>query len=109
MSSDEDEPEFVSKTYYAAPTTRTLYRITPTAVGDLSRSSRQIAIVAAISESDARTMAAKADPFRQDWLDEKRFACDARETDEDHVVGDVTFVSAPVTLSPQVKRKNRHG
>lgn len=86
-----------------APTTRTLYRLTPTTVADLTRSNRQVAIVAAANETDARIMAKRADPFAQDWTDERLFASDARDTGEDHVIGDVTSTSSPV--KPPVGKK----
>lgn len=41
-------------------------------------------------------MAKKADPFAQDWTDERLFASDAHDTGEDHIIGDVIFTSVPV-------------
>lgn len=109
--SDEDEPEIVAKVYYEALTTRTLYRLTPTAIADPTRSSRQVAIVAAANEADARIMAKKADPFAQDWTDEWLFASDTHDTGEDHVIGDVTFNSTPAKppVGKAAKRKSSTG
>ena len=65
---------------------------------DLSRSSRQIAIVAAETEEDARQIASMHDAFGRDWRDPRFAVCDALDTPEAHVFGDVVFRSEPVAI-----------
>ncbi len=91
---------------FPARETRQLYRLTPSA-DDLAQRSRQIAIIAAQSEDEARAFAAAADPFGRDWLSERLFRCDVFEDMQTHVVGDVTFrsIAAPSNRSPGKKMR----
>jgi hypothetical protein len=98
MSDDDEQPQADPGKYFDAPTTRKLFRLVPSAVGDLSRASRQTAVVAANSEEEARLFASDADPFRHAWRDPAKFNCEMMDTTDDHVVGDVVFRSEPVSL-----------
>ena len=69
--------------------------------------SRQIAIVGANSEDDARLFASDADPFGHEWRDPMKFVCDTFNTEEDHVVGDVIFRSVPIELPASLKPKRQ--
>ncbi len=71
-----------------------LVRLTPIG-NDLSTSSRQVAIVAAETEDQARRLACAFDPFGRDWKNASLFAADTFEDACAHVVGDVIFKSAP--------------
>jgi hypothetical protein len=78
--------------------TRTLFRLAPVADNDLGRSSRPIAIVAADTEEDARQIASMHDAFGRDWRDPRFAVCDALDTPEAHVFGDVVFRPEPVAV-----------
>jgi hypothetical protein len=93
MQDEDDIPEF-PLTQIAVEETNRLFRLTPTAV-DLSKASRQIALVPANSEDDARRIATTSDPMGRDWRDVSLFTADSMETSERHVVGDVIFRSTP--------------
>ncbi len=86
------------------PQTRSLYRLTP--VGeDLAQPHRQIALVAAETEQDARLLASVHDPFGRPWGDERKYTSDTTQSGELHVVGDVVFKSIPAP--PIVKSKGK--
>jgi hypothetical protein len=75
--------------------TRRLFRLTAFG-GDLSHSSRQTAIVAADTEDEARLIDYTHDAFGRDWRDPGFAVCDAVDTQETHIHGDVTFRSVPM-------------
>lgn len=77
--------------------TTSLFRLAPVA-SDLSRSSRQVAIVAADTEDEARAIAAKHAVLGRDWRDPGYAVCEPMQTAELHVIGDVVFRSEPVTI-----------
>jgi hypothetical protein len=77
--------------------TRGLFRLAP-AAADLGRSSRQVAIVAADTEDEAREIAAKHDVFGRDWRDPNYAVCESIGTAESHLFGDVVLRSEPVTI-----------
>jgi hypothetical protein len=93
MGDDEDVPEISAPPVIVAETHR-MFRLTPM-FDDLLKSSRQIALVPADSEEEARRIATLADPLGRDWKNPKAFAADSMETPESHVVGDVIFRSMP--------------
>jgi hypothetical protein len=93
MGDDEDVPEISAPPVIVAETHR-MFRLTPM-FDDLLKSSRQIALVPADSEEEARRIATLADPLGRDWKNPKVFAADSMETPERHVVGDVIFRSMP--------------
>lgn len=79
--------------HVVAETTQ-LIRLTP--VGeDLGVPFRQIALVAADTEDQARQLAAAYDPFGRDWMNVKLFCADTFDDVGRHVVGDVIFKSMP--------------
>lgn len=93
MGDDENVPEISAFPVIVAETHR-MFRLTPM-FDDLLKSSRQIALVPADSEEEARRIATLADPLGRDWKNPKVFAADSMETPESHVVGDVVFRSMP--------------
>jgi hypothetical protein len=104
MTDDDDITELAAS-LITVPETNRLYRLTP-AAHDLSRPSRQIALVPAETEEDARRMATMADPMGRDWRNAASVVADSMETQERHVVGDVVFRSTP-NLKAITKRKAR--
>lgn len=80
----------------------TLFRLVPVADNDLSRSGRQVAIVAAETEDEARQIASVHDAFGRNWRDPHFAACESLETSETHVFGDVIFRSGPVAVEGSV-------
>lgn len=95
MSDDDHAPEAAARPI-AVDETNLLFRLTPVA-NDLSKASRQIAIVAAATESEARRIATAADPLGGDWGDTPLYVSDSIETRDWHVVGDTIFRSRPTT------------
>jgi hypothetical protein len=100
----EEEKEVVPERAVEVRETRTLFRLAPAAEVDLGRSSRQIAIVAADTEEEARQIACMHDAFGRDWRDPRFAVCDALDTPEAHVFGDVIFRSEPVAKSESQRR-----
>jgi hypothetical protein len=98
MTAENDKPEIVPERTVEVRETRKLFRLAPAADNDLSRSSRQVAIVAADTEDEARQIASKHDAFGRDWRDPLFAACDSLETSATHVFGDVIFRSEPVVV-----------
>lgn len=88
---------------HQVPETRQLIRLTPVG-NDLSKPHRQIALVAADTENQARQLATTCDPFGHDWMDDKLFACDVYEDDQLHVVGDVVFKSMRSPQTPKLPK-----
>jgi hypothetical protein len=101
MADEPDIPEVPAAPIEIAET-HFLFRLTP-ATEDLAQRSRQVAIVPAESELQARQIAQTADPFGRDWLNPSLFVCDRTETPERHVIGDVIFksVAAPSIRNPK--------
>jgi hypothetical protein len=66
MAHEEDKLKIVPERTVEVRETRTLFRLTPALDHDLSRSSRQVAIVAA---DKARQIASMHDVFGLDWRD----------------------------------------
>jgi hypothetical protein len=73
-----------------------VFRLAPAAGNDFGRSNRQIAIVAADSEEEARQIASMHDAFGHDWRNPRFAVCDALNTPEAHVFFYVVFRSEPV-------------
>lgn len=104
MPSDDDKLEILPERAIEVRETRRLFRLEPAAV-DLSRSSRQVAIVAADTEDEARQIALMHDLFGRDWRDSHFAACESLETTETHVFGDVIFRSEPVDGRRRVAKR----
>src|ERR1700721_246069 len=73
MAAEDEKLEIVPERAVKVRETRTLFRLAPAADNNLGRSSRQIAIVAADSEEEARQFASMHDAFGRDWRN-PRFA-----------------------------------
>jgi hypothetical protein len=97
MSEDRDVPEIAAPPVAVEETNR-LFRLTP-AADDQSRSSRQMALVPADTEAEARLIVTEADPMGRDWRDPAAFIAESMETPERHVVGDLVFRSTPNPLA----------
>jgi hypothetical protein len=98
MAAEDENLEIAPERAVEVRRTRTLFRLAPAADNDLGRSSRQIAIVAADTEEEARQIASMHDAFGRDWRDPRFAVCDALDTPEVHVFGDVIFRSEPVAV-----------
>ena len=98
MAAEDEELEVVPERAVEVHETRTLFRLAPVADDDLGRSSRQIAIVSANTEEEARQIASMHDAFGRDWRNPHFAVCDALNTPEAHVFGDVVFRSEPVAI-----------
>lgn len=108
MAADDDKLEIVPDRIIEVRETRKRFLLAPAAEHDLTRTSRQVAIVAADTEEEARQIASMHDAFGRDWRDPHFAVCDRLETSEAHVFGDVIFRSEPVaveTLKRVSKRK----
>jgi hypothetical protein len=104
--SDDDEPTIeVASPPVMVPETSRLWKLTPAL--NLLEKSRQIAIVSAENEDDARDFATTADPMGHNWRDALAFTADSIETSERHVIGDVIFRSTPVPPAPKAKRTKK--
>ena len=90
---NDDIPELAAR-QIAVDETHRLFRLTPTA-SDLLQASRQIALVPANSEDEARRLATMSDPMGRDWRNASLFTADSMDTPERHVIGDVIFRSTP--------------
>jgi len=101
MTDEPEVPEAAAEPIEVAET-HLLFRLTP-AFADLAQPHRQIALVPARSEDEARQLARAADPFGRDWTDAAQFSCAMLETPERHVIGDVVFqsVAAAATVKPR--------
>ena len=106
MASVDDKLEIVPEQAIEVRETRSLFRLAPAADNDLSRASRQVAIVAADTEDEARQIAFAHDVFGRDWRDPHFAACDSLETTETHIYGDVIFRSEPVMV-PAAKQAGK--
>jgi hypothetical protein len=95
MAAEDENLEIVPERAVEVRETRTLFRLAPAPDNDLGRSSRHIAIVAADTEEEARQIASMHDAFGRDWRDPRFAVCDALETSEIHVFGDIFFRSEP--------------
>jgi hypothetical protein len=99
MVSEEDKLEIQADQAVDVRETRRLFRLAPAANDDLSRSSRQVAIVAADTEDEAREIASLHDAFGRNWRDPHFAVADVTETTEKHIFGDVVFRSEPVAAA----------
>jgi hypothetical protein len=97
MATDDEKLEIAPDRAVEFRETRRLFRLAP-AAGDLSRPSRQVAIVAADTEDEARQIASVHDAFGRDWRDPHYAICEPLETTETHVFGDVIFRSDPIAV-----------
>jgi hypothetical protein len=95
MAAEDDKLEIIPDRTIKVRETRKL-RLAPAADHDLTRSSRQLAIVGA--DTEARQIASMQDAFGCDWRDPHFAVCDSLETSEAHVFGDVIFRSEPVAV-----------
>jgi hypothetical protein len=77
MAAEDERLEIAPERAVEVRETRTLLRLAPAADNDLGRSNRQIAIVAADTEEEARQIASMHDAFRRDWRDPRFAVCDA--------------------------------
>lgn len=102
MSDDDDPVTEISAAPALVSETYRLWRLMPAL--NLIEQSRQIAIVPAENEDDARLIATKADSMGRDWRDSRVFAADSFDTSERHVISDVIFRSTPVLPAPKPKR-----
>jgi hypothetical protein len=98
MAAEDEKLEIVPERPVEVRETRTLFRLAPAAGNDFARSSRQIAIVAADSEEEAWRIASMHDAFGRDWRNPRVAVCDALDTPEADVFGDVVFRSEPVAI-----------
>jgi hypothetical protein len=105
--SDDDQVLEIARSPIAVAETSRIYRLSP-AVDKPARTSRQIAIVAADTEDQARIFATNADPMGRDWNDRSQFPADYRDTPEQHVVGDVVFQSVPTPSDAKHKRLKKN-
>ncbi|MGM5022157.1 hypothetical protein [Tardiphaga sp. 367_B4_N1_1] len=102
MSDDEPITE-IAVPPVLVPETNRQWKLTPAL--NLLEKSRQIAIVSADTEDDARAIATTADPMGRNWQDAHLFTADSIETVEWHVIGDVVFRSTPTPPAPKLKPK----
>lgn len=96
MAGEEDRLEIIPERTVEVRETHSLFRLTPAADNEFSRSSRQVAIVAADTEDEARQIASLHDAFGRNWRDPDFAVADVMETSEIHVFGDVIFRSEPL-------------
>ena len=75
MAAEDEKLEIAPEQAVEVRETRTLFRLAPAADNDLGRSSRQIAIVAADTEEEARQIASMHDAFGRDWRDPRFAVC----------------------------------
>jgi hypothetical protein len=107
LAAEDDELEIVPDRAVEVRETRTLFRLAAAAANDLRRSSRQVVIVAADTEDEARQIAFTHDAFGRDWRDPNYAACESSETTESHVFGDVIFRSEPVAVEDRKRVAKR--
>ena len=107
MASVDDKLEIVPEQAIEVRETRSLFRLAPAADNDLSRASRQVAIVAADTEDEARQIAFAHDVFGRDWRDPHFAACESLETSETHVFGHVVFRSEPMAVEGRKRAAKR--
>lgn len=106
MSYDDDIQE-IAWERITVPETNRLYRLT-SVFEDLSRPHRQIVLVPADNENDARALATAADAFGRNWRDESAFCADSIQTEERHVIGDVVFRSTPVAVTTNIRKRSQN-
>jgi hypothetical protein len=104
MAAEDEKLEITPEQAVEVRETRTLCRLAPAADNDLGRSSRQIAIVAADTEEEARQIASMHDAFGRDWRDRRFAVCDALDTLEAHVFGDVVIRPEPRSMKESGRR-----
>ena len=76
MAAEHERLEIAPERAVEVRETHTLFRLAPAADNDLGRSSRQIAIVAADTEEEARQIASMHDAFGRDWRDPRFALCE---------------------------------
>jgi hypothetical protein len=76
MAAEDDKLEILPERTVEVRETRTLFRLAPAADNNFSRSSRQVAIVAADTEDEARQIASMHDAFGRNWRDPHFAVCD---------------------------------
>ena len=108
MAAEDEKLEIAPERAVEVREMRKLFRLAPAADSDLGRSSRQIAIVAADTEEEARQIASMHDAFGRDWRDPRFAVCDDLDAPEVHVFGDVVFRSEPVAIE-EGKRAAKRG
>jgi hypothetical protein len=82
MASEEEKLEIQPDRTVDVREMQRLFRLTPVADNDLTRPSRQVAIVAADPEDEARQIASMHDVFQRDLRDPHFAVGDAMETPE---------------------------
>lgn len=97
-AASEEIVELAPTVPYQVVETKRLIRLAPMG-HDLSTPYRQIALVAAETEDEARQLAASYDPFGRDWKNVRLFSAEPFEDTHTHVVGDVIFKSVPLPKS----------
>lgn len=105
MSNDDESVTEIAAPPVVVPETNRLWKLTP--VLNMLEKSRQIAIVSAETEEDARAIATTADPMGRDWRDPHAYAADSMDTSERHVIGDLIFRSTPAAPVPKPKRSKK--
>jgi hypothetical protein len=107
MTAENDKLEILPERTVEVRETRKLFRLAPAADNDLSRSSRQVAIVAADTEDEARQIASLHDAFGRNWRDPNFAVADVIQTTETQVFGDVIFRSEPVAVEGRKRAAKR--
>jgi hypothetical protein len=105
MVGEQDKLEIVPERTVQVRQTLKLFRLAPAA--DKRPSSRQVAIVAADTEDEARQIASMHDAFGHNWRDPRFAVADVMETSETHVLGDVIFRSEPVAIECRKRAPRR--
>ena len=74
MAAEDEKLEIVPEWVFEVPETRALFRLAPAADNNFGRSSRQIAIVAADTEEEARKLAYMQERRSRDDMERGRFS-----------------------------------
>src|ERR1700733_13269523 len=98
MAAEDEKLEIIPERAVEVVHKPTRFPLAPAAEDDLGRSRPQIAVAAADTEEEARQIASMHDAFGRDWRDPSLAVCDALETSETHVFGDIFFRSEPVAI-----------
>lgn len=94
-AADDDIIEIAPTAAHEVAETTRLIRLSPIG-NDLSTPHRQVALVAAKTEDQARQLASAYDPFGRDWKNIALFSADSFDDVDTHVLGDVIFKSVPL-------------
>jgi hypothetical protein len=103
LANEEDKLEIVPERTVEVRETRTLFRRTPAPDHDLSRSSRQVAIVAADTEGQSPANCL----LGRDWRDPHFAVAENMETSQTPVFGDMIFRSEPVAVEGRKRTATR--